>query len=134
MVNAPALAAVAVTDHCGILTGLQQVFAQRNPTLLFLLPGVFLLRLAQRRLLRLLFHEPPRTWRAAQTVGVHSARSASFIPPRTLLLFCQPAAQQTANFVQQSRGVFVLARPDQVHVPAQAHVQPNLFQQDVGLL
>lgn len=58
---APAPATVAIADSCGILTGLQRVFAQRKPTLLFLLSGAFLLRLAQRRLLRLFCHEPPRT-------------------------------------------------------------------------
>jgi hypothetical protein len=43
-----------------------QVLAQRNPALLFRLFGLFLLRLAQRALFRLLFHEPPRSiWDAA---------------------------------------------------------------------
>ena len=35
----------------------------RNPLLLFVLSGVFLLRLADRRLLSLLFHDPPRRTR-----------------------------------------------------------------------
>jgi hypothetical protein len=35
--------------------------AQRSPMLLFLLSGLFLLRLAERTLFRLLFHEPPRS-------------------------------------------------------------------------
>ncbi len=35
----------------------------RNPLLLFLLSGLFLLRLAIRQLLSLLFHEPPRKHR-----------------------------------------------------------------------
>jgi hypothetical protein len=35
----------------------------RNPTLLFQLLGLFLLRLAQRALFRLLFHDPPRSTR-----------------------------------------------------------------------
>lgn len=35
--------------------------AQRNPLFLFLLSGVFLLRLAARTLFSLLFHEPPRS-------------------------------------------------------------------------
>ena len=34
--------------------------ARRNPRLLFRLSGVFLLRLAERTLRGLLFHEPPR--------------------------------------------------------------------------
>jgi hypothetical protein len=38
-----------------------KVLAQRKPTLLFLLFGLFLLRLAQRAESRLLFHEPPRS-------------------------------------------------------------------------
>ena len=36
---------------------------QRKPLLLFVLDGLFLLRLAQRMLFTLLFHEPPRTTR-----------------------------------------------------------------------
>lgn len=39
------------------------VLERRKPLLLFLLSGVLLLRLAQRRLAGLLFHEPPRKTR-----------------------------------------------------------------------
>jgi len=38
--------------------------AQRKPTLLFLLSGSFLLRLAERTLFSLLFHAPPRRTRS----------------------------------------------------------------------
>jgi hypothetical protein len=37
--------------------------ANRNPMLLLRLSGVLLLRFAERRLLALLFHEPPRNTR-----------------------------------------------------------------------
>jgi len=37
-----------------------EVLATRNPLLLFLFVRLFLLRLAERQLLSLLFHEPPR--------------------------------------------------------------------------
>ena len=127
LVNAPTLAAVAVADHCGILAGLQQVFAQRKPTLLFLLSGAFLLRLAQRRLLRLLFPSnplglpPSRTWRAVPTESVHSARSTLFTASPTLLLLRLPATQQPPDFIQQPRGMFILARLHQVQVAAQPH-------------
>lgn len=42
----------------------KEVLAQRNPTLTLLKCGTTLLRLAQRALLRLLSHEPPRTTRS----------------------------------------------------------------------
>ena len=40
----------------------------RNPMLLFLLSGLFLLRLAARRFLALLFQEPPRRTRSASPI------------------------------------------------------------------
>ena len=40
------------------------VLARRKPMLLLRLDGVFLLRLAERRLSGLLFHEPPRRTRS----------------------------------------------------------------------
>ena len=39
------------------------MLAKRNPLLLFRLDGVLLLRLAERALIALLFHEPPRNTR-----------------------------------------------------------------------
>ena len=45
--------------------GLAGALARRNPRLLFRLSGVFLLRLAERTLCGLLFHEPPRFTRWA---------------------------------------------------------------------
>ena len=39
------------------------VLATRNPMLLFVLSGVLLLRLEERTLFVLLFHEPPRSTR-----------------------------------------------------------------------
>gem|GEM_PF-6439136 len=39
------------------------VLARRNPLLLFLFPGLFLLRLAERQFLALLFQLPPRITR-----------------------------------------------------------------------
>jgi hypothetical protein len=42
------------------------VLAKRKPLLLFRLVGLFLLRLAERSLLGLLFQEPPRRTRAEQ--------------------------------------------------------------------
>ena len=38
-------------------------WAQRNPLLLFVFVGLFLLRFEARRLFGLLFHEPPRNTR-----------------------------------------------------------------------
>ncbi len=55
-VNAPALAVKGVR-------------ATRNPSLLFRLSGLFLLRLAERRFLGLLFQEPPRSTRLQDGTG-----------------------------------------------------------------
>ncbi len=49
--------------------------ARRKPLLLFLLSGLFLLRLEERQLLSLLFQEPPRNTRCHLNY--------EFIPPRT---------------------------------------------------
>jgi hypothetical protein len=48
--------------HRGVLGETKQ--ATRNPLLLLRLPGSFLLRLAARQFLPLLFQEPPRKTRA----------------------------------------------------------------------
>lgn len=57
-----------------LATDLVNVLAQRNPMLLFLLFGLFLLREAQRALLRLLFHEPPRTFSSSAPLKDHLAQ------------------------------------------------------------
>lgn len=44
-------------------SGLGADWATRNPTLLLRFSGLFLLRLAERKLCGLLFHEPPRNTR-----------------------------------------------------------------------
>ena len=61
------------TTHARFVESLPQTLAwgcaaeRRNPLLLFLLSGLFLLRLAHRKLSGLLlFHEPPRTQRSNQ--------------------------------------------------------------------
>lgn len=62
----------AGSGKCGVL-------ARRNPLLLFRLPVVFLLRLADRKFCGLLFQEPPRRTRS----GTGQASTAgSNIPPR----------------------------------------------------
>ena len=56
------------------------VLARRKPTLLLRLSGWLLLRLAERRLLGLLFHEPPRRTRedgAVQAPGRNAKRKRS---------------------------------------------------------
>ena len=53
------------------------LLATRKPLLLFLLPGLFLLRLAPRRFVSLLFHEPPRTTRDEPTSGPSGFRIPS---------------------------------------------------------
>ena len=49
-----------VQNACCVWLMCRAVLAKRNPILLFLLFRLFLLRLAERQLLSLLFHEPPR--------------------------------------------------------------------------
>lgn len=56
--------------NSGILTGVALFpasWAQRNPMLLFRFVGLFLLRLAHRRLFALLFHDPPRNTRCSES-------------------------------------------------------------------
>lgn len=61
------------------------VLAKRKPLLLLRLSGVFLLRLAERKLFALLFHEPPRSTRLSQGMqaftGEPSAHLGSNQPP-----------------------------------------------------
>ena len=60
--------------------------AQRNPMLLFLFAGLFLLRFATRRLFGLLlFHEPPRSTRADDPL--HTPSLNPFGPKTALINF-----------------------------------------------
>ena len=54
-------------------SGVKGVRAMRNPLLLFRFVVLFLLRLAARRFLGLLFQEPPRKTRLVQRAGQASA-------------------------------------------------------------
>jgi hypothetical protein len=51
-----------------------KVLAQRNPVLLFLFSGLFLLRFEQRALFRLLFQEPPRWTSGLTPLKDHTAK------------------------------------------------------------
>ncbi len=65
----------------------------RNPRLLLKLSGMFLLRMAARTFLRLLFHEPPVSVRPAASILLH---------------FFEPATQKTPHLIHHADGVFVL--------------------------
>ncbi|HNT67492.1 MAG TPA: hypothetical protein PKN04_17025, partial [bacterium] len=88
--------------------------------MLFLLSGLFLLRLEARQLFGLLFHEPPRSTRAAL---------ADLFPPGSL----EPSSQKIADLNRHPRDVFELAEGQQFHIATQAQMVTQFFHLDVGL-
>lgn len=92
----------------GSKAGIEQGRAQRKPLLLFSLEGLFLLRLAARRLFSLLFHEPPRTTRALRRP--HIKRDHSRAMPLSWSCCLQPATQQAAELRRLLRRVTELRR------------------------
>ena len=73
------------------------VLARRNPWLLFRLSGVFLLRLAERRLSGLLFQDPPRSTRRVWPTGVGTFRRWPFGFQGTRAFTGRPLPQNGSN-------------------------------------
>jgi hypothetical protein len=60
------------SPHAGEENNKTQETTSRKPMLLFLLSALFLLRFAERQLIALLFHEPPRITRYRPTPSLGS--------------------------------------------------------------
>ncbi len=104
---------------------------QRNPLLLFLLSGSFLLRFDARRFSGLLlFQEPPRkTGSDDPSATPILSRSCGF---GTLFSALGPASQQTADLIEHGCQVLILIEGQQLQVLGQAIVQPQIGQRTVG--
>ena len=103
----------------------------RNPTLLFRLFGLLLLRLAQRTLLSLLFHEPPRNVPA----GPYNNRATRPRPHRSpvvaVSIFCQPPSSRPISATMRPACSYCpCAQP--APVMGQAQVEAHLVQLGVG--
>lgn len=105
----------------------------RNPILLFHSSGMFLFRIVHRALIDVLFQEPPRTTRAvlgpAPYQVTHTHRHGS---PGIHTL--DPPAQKTPYLIHHAGGVAILLDRYELQVLAQAQVEAQLGQIDVGLL
>jgi len=86
----------------------RDLLAQRKPMLLFRLSGLFLLRLALRTLLGLLFHEPPRSTLCPGPTERRSMRRGCLC--NFLLSPLPPGAQHAADLHHITGGVSVLRK------------------------
>jgi hypothetical protein len=88
--------------------------------LLLAFVGSFLLRLAERMLLMLLFHVPPRSTPPA---SLQSRRSRLALPLIFRQAF-QPASQQFSDFDQYLSSIMILALAGQLPRLRQTNIQP----------
>jgi hypothetical protein len=97
--------------------------------LLFRLSGVLLLRFAARRLIGLLFQDPPRRTRARPHITALAGRWCHAIAGDLAL----PAADQPPEFVGEAGGVLVLIDAQEPQLAGQPEVGPQCRQLEVGL-
>jgi len=115
--------------RCGVSARLGDSLAQRNPMLLFRLSGVLLLRFAARRLIGLLFHDPPRRTVAHPRIAAPRGRWC----PCRLGDPTLPAANEPPELVDQPGGVFVLVHAEEAKLARQPKVGAERGQLTIGI-
>jgi hypothetical protein len=95
--------------------------AQRNPMLLFRLSGVSLLRFVVRRLIGLLFQDPPRRTVARPRITARPGRWCRRGGARAP----HPAAHEPSQFVHEPGGVLVLAHAAIPQIAREPEVGPQ---------